>query len=141
MDQHCPECGAPLAPGESCQEFFERLLFEEYADMERNGPVHPQMVASFMLTHDRYSDEARPQAIALLRIALEDQRRRSTCGACGAAFRLDTPHKPRSAWGPRRALSPGRSPCALGRCARRGLSGAHQPLGALRAGHARRAGG
>ncbi len=71
MDQHCPECGAPLAPGESCQEFFERLLFEDYADMERNGPVHPQMVASFMLTHDRYSDEARPQAIALLRIALE----------------------------------------------------------------------
>ncbi|HMM27877.1 MAG TPA: DUF5946 family protein [Aggregatilineaceae bacterium] len=94
MDQHCPECGAPLAPGESCQEFFERLLFEEYADMERNGPVHPQMVASFMLTHDRYSDEARPQAIALLRIALEDQPPPQHLRRVAAQlFGLDTPHK------------------------------------------------
>lgn len=73
MADRCPECGAELQPGESCQAFFESLLFEEYADMAHNGPVHPQMVASFMLTHDRYADEARPQAIALLRVALEDQ--------------------------------------------------------------------
>jgi len=73
MTGKCPECGAELGPGESCQEFFERLLFEEYADMEHNGPVHPQMVLSFMLTHDRYADAVRPQAIALLRVALEDQ--------------------------------------------------------------------
>jgi len=73
MSDKCPECGAELGPGESCQAFFESLLFEEYADMEHNGPVHPQMVASFMLTHDRYADAVRPQAIALLRVALEDR--------------------------------------------------------------------
>lgn len=72
MSEKCPECSAALQPGETCQAFFESLLFEEHADMEHNGPVHPQMVASFMLTHDRYSDEARPHAIELLRVALED---------------------------------------------------------------------
>lgn len=72
MDERCPECGAQLQPGETCQTFFESLLFEEYADPERNYAGHFLMVASFMLTHDRYSDEARPQAITLLRIALEE---------------------------------------------------------------------
>lgn len=94
MTTKCPECGAELMPGESCQTFFESLLFEEYADIEHNGPVHPQMIASFMLTHDRYSDEVRPQAIALLRTALEDSppphhlRR-----IAKSLFGLDEPHK------------------------------------------------
>lgn len=72
MSEKCPECGAALQPGESCQAFFESLLFEEHANPEHNYAAHHWMVLSFMLTHDRYSDEARPQAIALLRVALED---------------------------------------------------------------------
>jgi len=73
MTDKCPECGAELQPGESCEAFFHSLLFEEHANMAHNGPVHLHMVASYMITHDRYADDVRPRAIELLRTALDGQ--------------------------------------------------------------------
>ena len=53
----CPECGAVLNEGNSCQSIFETLLALEFTD-PGYGEVHMLTVACFMIQHGRYSDAA-----------------------------------------------------------------------------------
>jgi Family of unknown function (DUF5946) len=53
----CPECGALLGEGETCQSIFESFLALEYSD-PGYGKVHFLTVACFMIQHGRYSDDA-----------------------------------------------------------------------------------
>jgi hypothetical protein len=63
----CPECGAALAPGESCEERFQRCLALEYEDWTGYGVVHHLTVPAYMLQHpSRYSREGRLEARHLL---------------------------------------------------------------------------
>lgn len=52
----CPECGANLIGGLSCQEIFDKFLVLEFTD-PGYGEVHFLTVACFMIQHGRYSDE------------------------------------------------------------------------------------
>jgi len=57
MPNTCPECGAILNGGSTCQTIFEALLVLEFTD-SGYGEVHMLTVACFMIQHGRYSDEA-----------------------------------------------------------------------------------
>ncbi len=56
MPTTCPECGAVLNGGATCQEIFDSFLVLEFTDPEY-GTVHFLTVACFMIQHGRYSDE------------------------------------------------------------------------------------
>src|SRR5512138_3523416 len=71
MPNRCPECGALLADGSSCQALFESLLALEFTD-PGYGQVHMLTVACFMIQHGRYSDEALTWIEKNLRAFLEE---------------------------------------------------------------------
>jgi hypothetical protein len=56
MPTTCPECGAMLDDGNSCQEIFDSFLVLEFTD-PAYGEVHMLTVACFMIQHGKYSDE------------------------------------------------------------------------------------
>lgn len=87
MTNTCPECGASLPDGTTCQTIFDEFLVLEFTD-PAYGAVHMLTVACFMIQHGRYSDEALAWIAAQLRASLEqgvpaDQIRRE------AARRVD----------------------------------------------------
>lgn len=47
----CPECGAALAPGETCRDRFERCLALEFEDWAGYGAVHHLTVPAYILQH------------------------------------------------------------------------------------------
>jgi len=53
----CPECGATLKDGSTCQSIFDEFLVLEFTD-PAYGQVHMLTVACFMVQHGRYSDPA-----------------------------------------------------------------------------------
>lgn len=55
MTDTCPDCGAVLPEGETCQDIFGRFLVLEFQDVEY-GAVHFLTVACFYIQHGRYSD-------------------------------------------------------------------------------------
>jgi hypothetical protein len=57
MPERCPECGAVLPLGSTCQTIFDELQMLEltYPEYYR---VHFLSVACFLIQHGRYSDEA-----------------------------------------------------------------------------------
>jgi hypothetical protein len=70
-DQACPECGAPLRDGVTCQAQFEALLFLEYEHPDKAAKVHHLMVMCYMLHHNRYSDDAARWVVEGLEACLE----------------------------------------------------------------------
>ncbi len=71
FDEVCPECGAILRDGRSCQEQFEALLVLEYENPQSAANVHHLMVMCYMLQHNRYSDEAAWMVVAGLEACLD----------------------------------------------------------------------
>ncbi len=57
MTTKCPECGAELAPGKDCEDFFNLCLAHEYENPVSYGRVHHLTVACYMLQHNAYSRE------------------------------------------------------------------------------------
>jgi hypothetical protein len=72
MSARCPECGAMLSEGSTCQMIFEEFLSLEYTE-PAYGQVHFLTVACFMIQHGRYSDEALTGMQSLLRAYLDEQ--------------------------------------------------------------------
>ena len=70
MQNICPECGAILSEGSSCQTIFDSFLILEFTD-PAYGEVHMLTVACFMIQHGRYSDEALNWIEEKLRATLE----------------------------------------------------------------------
>jgi hypothetical protein len=66
----CPECGARLEAGQTCQALFDEFLTWEFED-PAYGQVHFLTVAVFMIQHGRYSDEGQRWIVAQLRAHLE----------------------------------------------------------------------
>lgn len=56
MSSTCPQCGAKLAPGETCQDRFNICLVKEF-DLAACGAVHHLTVPSYLLQHNAYSRE------------------------------------------------------------------------------------
>ena len=54
-ETRCPECGAVLPEGVTCQSVFDEFLVLEFTDPEY-GEVHMLTVACYMVQHGRYSD-------------------------------------------------------------------------------------
>jgi hypothetical protein len=71
MPTTCPECGAYLNDGTTCQSIFDSFLVLEFTDPDY-GKVHMLTVACFMIQHGRYSDEALIWIEHKLRAYLED---------------------------------------------------------------------
>lgn len=67
----CPECGASLRDGRTCQEIFDSFLVLEFED-PAYGAVHFFTVACFYIQHNRYSDEGLRWINATLRESLAD---------------------------------------------------------------------
>jgi hypothetical protein len=66
----CPECGATLAPGQACRDYFDMMLFWE--NENPSFDVHHLMVLSYYLQHPTlYSPEGLRQAVHLLGEFLE----------------------------------------------------------------------
>ncbi len=71
MPTTCPECGAALNNGNTCQSIFDSFLVLEFSD-PAYGVVHMLTVACFMIQHGRYSDAALAWITQQLRANLED---------------------------------------------------------------------
>ena len=109
MSVRCPECGAVLSEGSTCQTIFEEFLSIEYTDPEY-GQVHFLTVACFMIQHGRYSDESLAGMQSLLRAYLDEEltpqqlRERATKGMNHATRprkitrQADAPPLPKVAW-------------------------------------------
>jgi hypothetical protein len=54
MSSTCPQCGAQLAPDETCQDRFNLCLVKEF-ELAAYGAVHHLTVPSYMLQHNIYS--------------------------------------------------------------------------------------
>lgn len=52
----CPLCGASYSNGEDCEQRFHQFLGLEFTD-PAYGVVHFYTVASYMIQHQRYSDQ------------------------------------------------------------------------------------
>jgi hypothetical protein len=70
MPNTCPECGAIYADDLTCQSVFEEFLALEFTD-PKYGAVHMLTIASYMIQHGRYTDEALIWIEARLRDYLE----------------------------------------------------------------------
>jgi hypothetical protein len=87
----CPQCGAPLTPGETCRDRFNLGQAHEMED-PANFAVHHLSVPSYMLQHNVYSREGWLNAREGLRQFVEDglvpadARRRNR-------IRLDSGHR------------------------------------------------
>jgi hypothetical protein len=55
MTDTCPQCGAAVSEGRTCQTVFDEFLALEFTDPDY-GAVHMLTVACFMIQHGRYSD-------------------------------------------------------------------------------------
>jgi len=66
MMEICPQCGARLPAGDSCQQRFEQCLALEYESPAAFGAVHHLSVICYMLQHNAYSHTAWIQARAML---------------------------------------------------------------------------
>ena len=109
MSVLCPECGAVLSEGSTCQTIFEELLSLEYTN-SAYGQVHFFTVACFMIQHRRYSDEALAGMQSLLRAYLDEEltaqqlRERARRGMNTATRtwkvrrQTDAPPQPKVAW-------------------------------------------
>ena len=73
MAPPCPECGAHLHEGDSCQAIFDPFLALEFRD-PAFGAVHFLSVACFMIQHGRYSDQGLIWIAGQLRAYLEEGR-------------------------------------------------------------------
>lgn len=72
MSAQCPQCGA-LPPAEStCQEIHEELLSFESLNAVPHS-IHFLHVTSFLVQHERYSDEALAWAKSMLRVHLDER--------------------------------------------------------------------
>jgi hypothetical protein len=71
MSETCPECGAVLPEGSTCQSIFDEFLALEFTD-PAYGEVHFLTVACFMIQHGRYSDAALTWIGQKLRAYLEE---------------------------------------------------------------------
>lgn len=71
MSNTCPECGAFLPDGNSCQEIFDSFLVLEFTH-PAYGEIHMLTVACFLIQHGRYSDEGLTWIAEKLRSNLED---------------------------------------------------------------------
>jgi hypothetical protein len=70
--QQCPDCGAVLPVGETCEQAFHQMLFWEAEDPPR-GEVHHLMVLCYHLQHPGlYSPDGLREAIRLLAAFVED---------------------------------------------------------------------
>jgi hypothetical protein len=70
MPERCPECGAILPEGATCQSIFESFLALEYSD-PAYYEAHFAMVSCFMIQHGRYSDEGLAWIKPVLRAYLD----------------------------------------------------------------------
>lgn len=111
----CPDCGARWTDARTCEEIFGAFLVQDYTD-PGYGEVHALTVATYMVQHRRYSDEAlrwiAKQLHALLytgisqielrEIARVDARRPDSPGASGRAWKVtrtaNAPELPPIAW-------------------------------------------
>jgi hypothetical protein len=67
----CPECGARLAPGQTCDDLFGRLLAWEHLGGPKTYIHHHLLVMSWEAQHpSRFSDEARAWVRTSLRRAV-----------------------------------------------------------------------
>ena len=71
MNAVCPQCGAPLAPDETCRDRFDQGQLREMEQPAR-FPVHHLSVPSYMLQHNVYSREGWLHTRELLRRFVED---------------------------------------------------------------------
>lgn len=71
MAYPCPECGAILSEGVTCQDLFDSFLVLEFSD-PGYGEVHMLTVACYMIQHGRYSDEGLAWIESKLRAYLEE---------------------------------------------------------------------
>ncbi len=105
----CPECGATLTDGVSCQEIFDSFLVLEFTD-PTYGEVHMLTVACFMIQHGRYGAEALTWIAQKLRENLEEglpaaqirkqaaKETRQTTRAWKVTRRPGDPPQPKIAW-------------------------------------------
>ena len=69
---YCPECGANLPDGNTCQDYFYQLLYWENEDPV-NGEVHHLLVLCYHLQHPSlYSSEGLVNAQEILRQFVEE---------------------------------------------------------------------
>lgn len=109
MSAPCPACGAVLPADTNCDWVFGAFLEKDYAD-PGYGAVHVLTVATFMIQHGRYSDEALEHMQPLLRDFLagrlsQEQMRRQLGKSANQANRPwkvtrpdGAPPLPRIAW-------------------------------------------
>ena len=91
MTNFCPECGARLEVGSTCQSIFDSFLALEFSD-PAYGEVHFVTVACFMIQHGRYSDAALAWIQPKLHAYLDDglpvsELRRQAAGETNSADR------------------------------------------------------
>ncbi len=72
MPEHCMQCGATLPAGSTCQTIHEELLNFEYNNAIPHS-IHFLHVTSFLIQHQRYSDEALVWAQSMLRAHLDER--------------------------------------------------------------------
>ncbi|MFN8573793.1 MAG: DUF5946 family protein [Gemmatimonadaceae bacterium] len=68
----CPECGAPLAEGESCRAWFDQLLALEFEQPEAFAEHHLTVACYFLQHPAGYGEGTLEQWRSLLRAALVD---------------------------------------------------------------------
>jgi Family of unknown function (DUF5946) len=71
MSEICSVCGAVLPEGSTCQSIFDEFLSLEFTD-PAYGEVHYLTVTSFMIQHERYSEEALIWTKATLRAYFDE---------------------------------------------------------------------
>ncbi len=71
MSEQCPQCGAPLLAGSTCQTIHEELLSFESLNAVPHS-IHFLHVTSFLVQHERYSDEALVWAKSMLHAHLDE---------------------------------------------------------------------
>jgi predicted nucleic acid-binding Zn ribbon protein len=72
MSEHCPECGAALPEGSTCETIHHELLNFEYTHAIPHS-THFMMVTCYLVQHGRYSDEGLIWAQSMLRAHLDEQ--------------------------------------------------------------------
>jgi hypothetical protein len=108
MSSICPECGARLSEGRTCQSIFDEFLILDFTD-PGYGEVHMLNVACYMIQHGKYSQSGLDWIAEKLRLHLEGtptQKIRRMAGRevgqgqrdWKVTRRPDEPPQPRIAW-------------------------------------------